>query len=133
MTCRNEIPKQKKVNGPDGKYGPNAATPDFIAVDFEIMNSAFLQRLQCSTEQIRDIEAVPRLQGEDDGSWSAVSRDRITASWAGTIAKRRKKIVIPLVQKLVYPPSKVTKAMIYGHTFEPVAAKKLEESTRFKV
>ena len=112
MNCRNEIPKQKKVNGPDGKYGPNAATPDLAAVDFEIMKSAFLQRLEYSTEQIQETEAATRLQGEDDGSWSAVRRDRITASWAGTIAKRRTKIVIPLVQKLLYAPSKVTKAMI---------------------
>ncbi|KAK2702972.1 hypothetical protein QYM36_018458 [Artemia franciscana] len=133
MTCRNEILKQKKVNEPDGKYGPNATTPDLAAVDFEIMKSAFLQRLECSTEQIQEIEAATRLQGEDDGSWSAVRRDRITASWAGTIAKRRTKIETPLVQKLLYAPSKVTKAMIYGHTFEPVAAKKFEESTRFKV
>ncbi|KAK2726987.1 hypothetical protein QYM36_007732 [Artemia franciscana] len=112
MTCRNEIPKKKKVNGPDGKYGPNAATPNLAAVDFEIMKSAFLQRLECSTEQIQEIEAGARLQGQDDGSWSAVSRDRITASWAGTISKRRTKIVTPLVQKLLYAPSKVTKAMI---------------------
>ncbi|KAK2715757.1 hypothetical protein QYM36_010360, partial [Artemia franciscana] len=124
---------KKKVNEPDGKYGPNATTPDLAAVDFKIMKSAFLQRLECSTEQIQEIEAATRLQGEDDGSWSAVRRDRITASWAGTIAKRRTKIVTPLVQKLLYAPSKVTKAMIYGHTFEPVAAKKFEESTRFKV
>ncbi|KAK2705108.1 hypothetical protein QYM36_017222 [Artemia franciscana] len=133
MTCRNEILKQKKVNEPDGKYGPNATTPDLAAVDFKIMKSAFLQRLECSTEQIQEIEAATRLQGEDDGSWCAVRRDRITASWAGTIAKRRTKIVTHLVQKLLYAPSKVTKAMIYGHTFEPVAAKKFEESTRFKV
>ncbi|KAK2702065.1 hypothetical protein QYM36_019323 [Artemia franciscana] len=63
MTCRNEIPKQKKVNGPDGKYGPNAATPDLAAVAFEIMKSAFLQRLELSTEQIQEIEAVTHLQG----------------------------------------------------------------------
>ena len=55
MTCRNEILKQKKVNEPDGKYGPNATTPDLAAVDFKIMKSAFLQRLECSTEQIQEI------------------------------------------------------------------------------
>ncbi|KAK2701394.1 hypothetical protein QYM36_019961 [Artemia franciscana] len=63
MTCHNEIPKQKKVNGPDGKYGSNAATPDLAAVDFEIMKSASLQRIECSTEQIQEIEAATRLQG----------------------------------------------------------------------
>ncbi|CAC5392186.1 unnamed protein product [Mytilus coruscus] len=76
--------------------------------------------IQVSMDETRNIEVMTRLQS-DDPRWHAVRRDRLTASVAGDIVKRRADNE-PLVARLKTTRKVVTESMRHGLMFEAVAA-----------
>ncbi|XP_056000210.1 uncharacterized protein LOC125676125 [Ostrea edulis] len=73
-----------------------------------------------SEEECHQIEEMTRLQGESP-KWHAIRRERITASVAGDIVKRRAAYE-PLTGRLKTTRKVVTESMRHGLSFEAVAA-----------
>ena len=114
---RNQGANQSRQN-----YGSNATAPDLDCSALEIAKTDFLTRLQCTATEILSIEKANRLQRNSiDNSWIEYRKNRIRASVAGAVCKRRLKTVGSLVRQLLYPRNRQTKAMEHGQMYEPVA------------
>ena len=127
-------PFTKKVSKPDKNYGPNACVPDLDLDSLEDAKSDFLNRVQCTDLEIHEIEEAIRLQINCiDNRWLEYRKNRITASVAGIICKRRTKTVAPLVRQLLYPKNRQTKAMEHGQMYEQIAISAFEKKMDCKV
>ena len=112
----------REPTGADKNYGSNATAPDLDCSALEIAKTDFLTRLQCTATEILSIEKATRLQRNSiDNNWIEYRKNRITASVAGAVCKRRLKTVGSLVRQLLYPRNRQTKAMEHGQMYEPVA------------
>ncbi|XP_062617264.1 uncharacterized protein LOC134278970 [Saccostrea cucullata] len=91
-----------------------------VAVVLDYNKSVKLESLSVSEMQASEIEVSTRLQSQDP-KWHKIRQDRITASVAGDII-RRKKDCEPLVARLRTTRKVVSAAMRHGLACEPTAA-----------
>ncbi|XP_062581922.1 uncharacterized protein LOC134243706 [Saccostrea cucullata] len=91
-----------------------------VAVVLDYNKSLKLESLSVSEMQASEIEISTRLQSQDP-KWHKIRQDRITASVAGDIV-RRKKDCDPLVARLRTTRKVVSAAMRHGLACEPTAA-----------
>ncbi|KAK3106013.1 hypothetical protein FSP39_010896 [Pinctada imbricata] len=91
-----------------------------LQVVLDYNKSVQLDSIRISADEAYEIEESTRLQSQDP-KWHRIRRDRLTASNAGDIVKRRKEYD-PLVDRLRSTRKVVTSSMRHGIAYEPVAA-----------
>ncbi|KAK3106870.1 hypothetical protein FSP39_001733 [Pinctada imbricata] len=79
-----------------------------------------LESMKVTNEQSAEIESMTQLQSKDP-KWHKVRRERVTASIAGDIVKRRKEYE-PLVERMRTTRRVITASMRHGIACETIAA-----------
>lgn len=103
---------------------PNLPAQNFmtnnLAVLLDHSKSVKFDSLSVTEEQATEIEKMTRLQAQEP-RWHKIRQDRITASIAGDIVRRRKDYE-PLVDRLRTSRKVITSSMRHGIASEPLAA-----------